>query len=192
MMMLEELNVPYEHKLWDFKQVKTPEFEKLNPNGRVPAIEDPNTGIILWESGAIVEYIVETYDKAQKFTYTSTPEKYQLKQWLHFQMSGQGPYFGQAIWWHHLTPHDFQPAKDRYVNEVVRVASVIDKHLTATGKDYLVGDKYTYADLSFVPWFNVVFSQGWLKEDETAFGKWYKRISQRPVSVDIMAKRAAS
>lgn len=191
-LILEELGVPYEVQNWDFSEIKTPKFEKLNPNGRLPAIEDPNTGIILWESGAIVEYIVETYDKDHKFTYTSTPEKYQLKQWLHFQMSGQGPYFGQAFWWHHYYPEVFQPARDRYVNEVIRVASVIEKHLTATGSEYLVGDKYTYADLSFIPWFDIAFGQGWLKEDDTAFGKWYKRIRQRPVSVEAMTKRVSS
>lgn len=91
MLLLEELNVPYEHKPWDFADLKTPAYEKLNPNGRTPTIEDPNTGIILWESGAIIEYLIETYDKSKEFTYTTAPEKYHLKQWLHFQMSGQGP-----------------------------------------------------------------------------------------------------
>lgn len=79
--MMEELGVPYETKLWEFPNLKTPEFEKLNPNGRTPAIEDPNTGITLWESGAIVEYLVATYDKENKFTYTSSPEKFYLQQW---------------------------------------------------------------------------------------------------------------
>lgn len=49
--MLEELGIPYENKFWEFDQLKTPEFEKLNPNGRTPALEDPNTGITLWEVG---------------------------------------------------------------------------------------------------------------------------------------------
>lgn len=97
--MMEELGVPYKTKLWEFQNLKTPEFEKMNPNGRTPVIEDPNTGITLWEvscwtehqlsnciltqrqSGAIVEYLVETYDKDNTFTYTQSPEKYQLKQW---------------------------------------------------------------------------------------------------------------
>lgn len=79
--LLEELQLPYEHKIWEFPNLKTPEFEKINPNGRTPAIEDPNTGITLWESGAIVEYLIETYDKENKFTYTSTPEKFYLQQW---------------------------------------------------------------------------------------------------------------
>lgn len=64
-------------------------FTAINPNGRVPAIVDPNTGLTLWESGAIVEYLVETYDKEGKLTVPDTAGKWHLKQYLHFQMSGQ-------------------------------------------------------------------------------------------------------
>ena len=74
----------------DFTELKKPPFEALNPNGRVPAIEDPNTGMTLWESGAIIEYLLETYDKDNKLSYTKAPEKFEQKCWLHFQMSGQG------------------------------------------------------------------------------------------------------
>lgn len=122
--------------------LKKPPFEKLNPNGRVPAIEDPNTGITLWESGAIIEYLVETYDKSNSLTYTQSPEKYEVKQWLHFQMSGQGPYFGQGAWFMKFHPEKLPGAQDRYKEQIKRVLSVIDKHLKATGKEYLVGDKW--------------------------------------------------
>lgn len=70
--------------------MKQEPFVSKNPNGRVPAIEDPNTGITLWESGAILQYLVDKYDKDGKISYTSEPEKYYLNQWLQFQMSGQG------------------------------------------------------------------------------------------------------
>jgi len=89
------------------------------PTLSVPAIEDPNTGITLWESGAvralpasqakrnmtncygskIIEYLIERYDPSAKLSYTSSPEKYYCKQFLYFQVSGQGPYFGQAVWY---------------------------------------------------------------------------------------------
>lgn len=68
---------------------KTPEFVKINPNGRLPAIEDPNTDITLWESAAIVEYLVENYNKENKLTFTTLREKTLLKQYSYFQMSGQ-------------------------------------------------------------------------------------------------------
>jgi glutathione S-transferase len=118
---------------------KSEEFTKLNPNGRVPAIHDPNTGLTLWESGAIVEYLVETYDKENKLTYTSFPEKYQLKQYLHFQMSGQGPYYGQLVWFSMRHHEKIESAVTRYEEQVWRVISVLDKILE--GREYLVGDK---------------------------------------------------
>jgi glutathione S-transferase len=122
--------------------LKKPPFEKLNPNGRVPAIEDPNTGITLWESGAIVEYLVETYDTKHSLTYASSPEKYFVKQWLHFQISGQGPYFGQAAWFEKFHPEKIESARERYKNEIKRVLKVLDKHLETSGKGFLVGDKW--------------------------------------------------
>ena len=118
MIIAEELNVPYELAEMDFSGIKTEPFLSINPNGRLPAIEDPNTGITLWEvrrhrcfgrmrrgkakkhvqSGAIVEYLVDTYDKDNKLSYTKSPQKYTQSSWKHFQMSGQGPYFGQKMW----------------------------------------------------------------------------------------------
>lgn len=133
--------------------LKSPSFEKLNPNGRVPAIEDPNTGIILWESGAIIEYLVEQYDKEGRLGYTDFVKRHQCRQWLYFQVSGQGPYFGQKAWFtffHAEKP--IRSAIDRYAAEIRRVLSVLDKHLKENGTGWLVGDKCTYADLSFVPW----------------------------------------
>lgn len=78
-------------------------FLLLIPKLSVPAIQDPNTGMQLWESGAILEYLVDTYDKEGKLSYKDGPEKYFAKQWLFFQASGQGPYFGQAAWYAFLS-----------------------------------------------------------------------------------------
>lgn len=88
---MNELGLPYESV---FPKPKEEPLVSLNPNGRVPVIEDPNTGITLWESGAIIEYLLETYDKEKKLSYTSSPERFQQSSWKHLQMSGQGPYFG--------------------------------------------------------------------------------------------------
>lgn len=67
-------------------------------DGDTIAIVDPNTNLTLWESGAIVQYLVDVYDTEKKLTYDALNEKHLLNQWLHFQVSGQGPYFGQAGW----------------------------------------------------------------------------------------------
>lgn len=91
--LLEELDIPHEIVSIPFPDLKKPDFLKINPNGRMPAIEDPNTGLTLWESGAIVEYIVEKYDSAQKLSFApGSNDAYLAKQWLFFQVSGQGPY----------------------------------------------------------------------------------------------------
>jgi glutathione S-transferase len=120
--------------------LKKPPFEKINVNGRVPAIEDPNTGITLWESGAIIEYLTEVYDTKNTLSFASSPEKYLVKQWLHFQMSGQGPYYGQAAWFAKFHPEQIDSAKDRYFEQIKRVLGVLNKALE--GKQYLVGDKW--------------------------------------------------
>lgn len=92
-MILELLSLPYEQIPVPLSQVKDPKYtENINPNGRVPAIQDPNTGILLWESGAIIEYLVETYDKEKKISFEpGSQEQYAARQWLFFQVSGQGP-----------------------------------------------------------------------------------------------------
>lgn len=100
-------------------------------------------------------------------------------------------YFGQNYWFNHYHPEDVQSVKDRYGNEVKRVVSVIDRHLSAVGTSYLVGEKYTYADMAFIPWFDIAYEEKWLAEDDSHFCKWYKRISQRPISSKLMDARRA-
>jgi len=196
--ILEELNVPYHSELLDFSVVKQEPFISVNPNGRVPAIEDPNTGAVVWESGAIIEYLLDTYDHADKLSYTSTKEKYDAKCWLHFQTSGQGPYFGQRVWFSlYHSEKNLTSVLDRYGNEIKRVIGVIDAHLKKTGTEYLVGDKVTYADLSFIPWFWLilyppfVMGEGFPQEWETQFPHawaWNQRLAARP---SVIAARDA-
>lgn len=149
----------------------------------VPAIEDPNTGFTIWESGAIIEYLVDEYDTTEKISYNSKAEKYQLKQWLYFQVSGQGPYFGQAVWFDKYHAEKFPSAIERYRNEAKRVTSVLNTALAK--KEYLVGDKATYADLSFVPWFQLlplIFHDekvDWAGE-YPHYHAWFERLQARP------------
>lgn len=192
-MVLEELNVPYEIKNIEFPEMKQPPYEKININGRVPAIEDPNTGITLWESGAIIEYLVETYDKEKNISFTAgTPDYFHAKQWLHYQMSGQGPYFGQAVWFTMYHHEKLQSARERYVNEVRRVSSVINRALE--GKEWLVGGKYTYADVAFFPWFDLV---SWFAGDKIDIAKefpnlsaWLEKIKARPAVAKVLKVKA--
>ncbi|OQV01804.1 Glutathione S-transferase, domain-containing protein [Cladophialophora immunda] len=180
--VLEELGLPYETQLLDLSDVKKKPFTDLNPNGRVPALTDPNRGLTIWESGAIIQYLVEVYDAEEKITYHKAPEKFLLNQWLHFQVSGQGPYYGQCAWFTHYHHENIQSAKDRYLKEVERVISVLDCWLQK--HDFLVGDKCTYADLSFVTWAILV---PWLDKEKrismsqySAYSTWLEKLVTRP------------
>ncbi|KAF7512808.1 hypothetical protein GJ744_000375 [Endocarpon pusillum] len=191
--LLEELKLPYTTVFKAFEDLKKEPFLSLNPNGRVPAIEDPNTDITLAESGAIIQYLIETYDKSHTLSYPSSPEKFQTYQWLHFQMSGQGPYFGQKAWFSTFHPEKLPSAEARYENEIKRVLGVIDSHLKKTGREYLVGDKCTYADLAWVTWDSLV---GWLvpgldvQKEFPAFAKWNERVTSRPAVKKVLEEKA--
>jgi len=187
--ILEELGIPYENSEVEMSGVKQAPFTDINPNGRLPAIHDPNTGITLWESGAIVQYLVDEYDKDAKLSYKQAPEKYLLNQWLNFQVSGQGPYFGQAAWFNKYHPEKLPSAYERYLKEIERVTGVLDGWLH--NHKFLVGDKLTYVDLAFVPWGSMV---PWLDEKKTidlgkypAYTKWMDGMLARDSVKKILA-----
>ncbi|OGM45826.1 glutathione S-transferase Ure2-like protein [Aspergillus bombycis] len=203
LVILEELDLPYETLYVELDEFKKPPLTDANPNGRIPAIIDPNTGLTLWESGAIVQltgstkYLVDTYDKDNKLTYTTFPEKYQLTQWSFFQASGQGPYFGQAAWFNifHEKSYGESPesAKVRYGSEVKRVAGVLNTFLSE--REWLVGDKCTYADLAFVMWnFQVPFfmasrtgEHAWKPEEFPHFTRWQNAMVARPSVAKVIS-----
>ncbi|KAI1090721.1 glutathione S-transferase [Rostrohypoxylon terebratum] len=148
--IMEQLQIPYEVKSIRFDDVKKKPLIDVNPNGRVPVIEDPNTGLTLWESGAIITYLIKQYDSNHTISYDTFPEEHLLNQFLHFQMSGQGPYYGVAGWFIHLHPEKVPSAIDWYTKQVRRVLGVLEGLLE--GKQWLVGNKMTYADMAWVPW----------------------------------------
>lgn len=96
-----ELRLPFEMVVLDDSDPDVRDKEPLvsaSPNGRMPILEDPNTGNRIWESGAIIEYLLETYDNEHRLSYTTSPARFEQSSWKYFQTSGQGPYFGQASW----------------------------------------------------------------------------------------------
>lgn len=184
----------------------------------IPAIDDPNTEIKLWESGAIIEYLIETYDKENKLSFRSAPEKYLTSQWLFFQVSGQGPYFGQGAWYSspyqsprpnivntysqicdyrfaNYHPERIESATERYKKEIIRVNGVLNHALQ--GKHYLVGNKCTHADLAFITWDSLVESifkddtrAGQMKKDYPDYSAWMERLTSRPAVKKAMDDRA--
>ncbi len=192
-MVFEELDVQYETKFIAIPDMKKPPYEKICINGRTPAIEDPNTGITLWESGAIIDYLCETYDKERKLSFTpGTPEYFLAKQWLYFQVSGQGPYFGQASWFTRFHPEKLQSAQDRYINEIRRVSGVLNRALE--GQEWLVGGKYSYADVSFVTWYEsvaaIVADVFDISKEFPNLRAWLDRIKARPAVANVLKARA--
>ncbi|KAK4500967.1 hypothetical protein PRZ48_006773 [Zasmidium cellare] len=219
--ILEELGVPYRNEYIVFQEVKAESYTKLNPNGRLPTIHDPNTGITLWEfkTGAITAYLIDQYDKEHRRSYGSFPEKYHMQQWIAFQISGQilhpvaiatvlmlfpgqGPYYGQGVWFSFIHPEKLPTAMERYDKEIERVRSVLDTHLRRqasahgdTSDPWFVGDKCTVADLSFVMWENVVDQINErkgidLKGKYPAYDAWKERLFQRPACKKSMDSRA--
>ncbi|KAF4465055.1 glutathione-s-transferase theta gst [Fusarium albosuccineum] len=189
-LVLEELGIPYEIIEIGFFDVKKEPLISLNPNGRVPAIQDPNKDIVLWESGAIVDYLIDVYDKNAVLHYTTSPQKYQTRCWEHFQMSGQGPPFGQKRWFEVMHPERIPSAVERFSDEIKRVTGVIDSHLEKQGTDYLVGNQVTYADLMFIP-YAVGLKTVTAPEIDTSVWKhytaWLERLSKRPAVAKVLA-----
>jgi GSH-dependent disulfide-bond oxidoreductase len=153
--MLEEIRLPYEVHLVDFNKddQHTPEFLSLNPNGKIPAILDPNgpdgEPLPLFESGAILQYLAE---KAGKLLPASAARRYKTIQWVHFQMGGIGPMFGQVGFFNKFAGRDYEDKRplQRYVAEARRLLGVMDAHLA--GRQWIMDDEYTIADISMLGW----------------------------------------
>jgi GST-like protein len=153
--MLEEIGLPYEVHLVDFNKddQKTPEFLSLNPNGKIPAIVDPDgpggAPLGLFESGAILHYLAE---KTGKLLPADPARRWHTLQWLHFQMGGIGPMFGQVGFFHKFAGKDYEDKRplQRYVNEAKRLLGVIELRLA--GRQWIMDDDYTIADISMLGW----------------------------------------
>ena len=157
--MLEETGLPYEPHLvrFDANDQLSPEFGSLNPNGKIPAILDPNgpggQPLPLFESGAILLYLAE---KAQRFLPQDAHGRYEAIQWVMFQVGGIGPMFGQVGFFHKFAGKEFEDKRprDRYVGEAKRLLGVLDRHLA--GRSWMLGETYTIADIMIFPWVNVL------------------------------------
>jgi GST-like protein len=153
--MLEEIGLAYEPHLvsFDSNDQQTPAFLSLNPNGKIPAILDPNgpggRPLPLFESGAILYYLAE---KTGQLMPADAAGRYETLQWVMFQMGGVGPMFGQLGFFHKFAGKDYEDKRprDRYVAESRRLLGVIDARLA--DRTWLLGDSYTIADIATFPW----------------------------------------
>lgn len=153
--MLEEIGLPYEPHTINIgkNETWTPEFLSLNPNGKIPAIIDPNgpNGVPfgLFESGAILLYLAE---KTGKLLPSDPALRYETIQWVFFQMGAVGPMFGQVGYFHKFAGREIADKRplERYRDESKRLLGVLETRLE--GRTWIMGDDYTIADISLLGW----------------------------------------
>jgi GST-like protein len=177
---LEELGLDYSvHPINITKDEQfAPDFLKISPNNKIPAIVDPEgpdgKPISVFESGAILLYLA---DKTGKFMPQDARTRYDALQWLMWQMGGFGPMAGQAHHFRRFAKEQIPYAIDRYSNETRRLYGVLDKRLDEV--DFVAGD-YSIADIAIVPWAGRHEWQGIALEEFPAVKRWYDTIDARP------------
>lgn len=156
-----------------------PDFLAISPNNKIPALVDPDgpdgKPISLFESGAILLYLAS---KTGKFLPKNDRLKFQVLQWLMFQMGGVGPMLGQTHHFRMYAPEKIDYAINRYTNETKRIYGVMDKQLTTS--KFIACDDYTLADIAIFPWLRSWENQGIDWADYPALKKWFDLISARP------------
>jgi GSH-dependent disulfide-bond oxidoreductase len=189
--MLEECGLPYTAhpvNIGTGEQFK-PAFLKLSPNNRIPAILDPQgpdgKPISLFESGAILLYLAS---KTGKFLPKTDRQKFEVMQWLMFQMGGVGPMLGQNHHFRLYAPEKIEYAVNRYTNEAKRLYGVMDRQLAKS--KYIAGNTYTIADIAIFPWLRNWKNQGIDWADFPHLKKWFDTIEARPAvkrGVEVLA-----
>jgi GST-like protein len=166
-----------------------PEFLKISPNNKIPAIVDPDgpdgEPISVFESGAILIYLAA---KTGRFLPADLRGKYRALEWLMFQMGGVGPMLGQAHHFRLYAPEKLPYAIDRYSNEAKRLYGVIDKRLGQSR--YIAADEYTIADIAIFPWLRSWKNQGIELDDYPTLKAWFDGIAARPAvqrGVEVLA-----
>jgi GST-like protein len=176
---LEEMGLPYTAHAVDISKDEQfkPEFLKISPNNRIPAIVDRDTGTSLMESGAILVYLA---DKSGKLLPKSGEARYRVLEWLMWQMGGPGPMLGQV---HHFVKFNAGKApyaEERFAKEAHRLHGVLNKRLE--GREY-VADDYSIADIALWPW---ISRYEWQTIDMNQYPnvkRWYTTIAKKPATI---------
>jgi len=175
--MLEEVGLPYTPKKVDLSKGEqfNPEFVAINPNSKIPAIVDHETGFTIFESGAILIYLAEKTGQLLPKDYGKP--RYDVLQWLMFQMGNIGPMFGQLGHFRHLAPEPVEYGINRYEKETNRLLKVMDEHLART--EYLAGD-YSIADIATYPWAAIYNHLGVEISPYPNVKRWLDTLAERP------------
>lgn len=183
---LEEMGLPYDLRLVNIGAGDqfAPDFLKIAPNNRMPAIVDPDgpdgQPVSIFESGAILQYLAR---KTGQFRGATERDRIAADQWLMWQMGGLGPMAGQA---HHFLkyapamdpPQDLPYAKDRYRNEVARLYGVLDRQLARHA--FVAGEDYSIADMAIWPWASLWEGQQQTLDDKPHMRRWLDVVGARP------------
>ncbi|MBW4619575.1 MAG: glutathione S-transferase N-terminal domain-containing protein [Cyanosarcina radialis HA8281-LM2] len=174
--MLEEVELPYEVHVIDITKGDqfTPEYVVINPNSKIPAIVDRESGMIVFESGAILIYLAE---KAGKLLPAEQKSRFQVLEWLMFQMASVGPMFGQLNHFKRFAPEQIPYAIDRYEKETLRLYGVLDRQLA--DKEFICSD-YSIADIATFPWVASYEFQGLTLDEHPHLKRWFETIGERP------------
>ncbi|KAK7910892.1 glutathione S-transferase [Apiospora marii] len=178
--LLEELGLKYQTTAVEI----TKNTQKINPNGRIPALtdtlEDGQT-VKLFESGSIMQYLVDRYDKDHRVSYPyGSREHWEVNNWLFWQMGGLGPMQGQLAHFNRYAPEKIQYGIDRYRNETRRLYGVMETQLQKSRSGYLVGDRCTVADISCWGWVAAAAGSGVNIAEFPALKEWRDKLLARP------------
>ena len=191
--MLEETGLPYKVHPIDIgagDQFK-PEFLEISPNNKIPAMVDQDgpggKPFALAESGAMLFYLAS---KTGRFLPQDVRGRWEVMQWVMFQMGHIGPMLGQAHHFLQYAPEKIDYAMNRYKNEANRLYGVVDKQLEK--KEWVAGGEYTIADMSIMPWMRFPERQGVNIDDYPLTKKWRDKIAGRPAvkkALEVLAER---
>ena len=191
--MLEECGLPYRVTAVNIGAGDqfAPAFLAISPNNKIPAIVDPDgpdgQPISLFESGAILMYLAA---KTGRFMPASTRGRYEMLEWLMFQMGSVGPMLGQTHHFRIYAPEKIDYAIDRYTNEARRLYGVMDRRLAK--RKYIAGPEYTIADIAIFPWLRSWKNQGIDWNDFPHLKGWFDEIAARPAvkrGVEVLASQ---
>lgn len=181
--MLEELEIPYNIHVVDIRKNDqfTPEYIAINPNSKIPAIVDTDTDIKVFESAAILMYLAE---KTGKFLPTDTKGRYQVIEWLIFQVAGLGPMSGQFNHFKRSAPVQIPYAIERYEKELLRLYGVLNRQL---GDNEYIAGEYSIADIAHYPWIAIYSGQGINIDEYPHLKRWLELVQKRPGVIRGMA-----
>lgn len=189
-LFLEETGLPYRIVPVNIGKGEqfAPEFLKIAPNNRMPAIVDPEPAdggqaVTLFESGAILLYLAE---KTKRFIPADIRGRAEVLQWLMWQMGGLGPMAGQNHHFSQYAPEKIPYAIDRYVNETNRLYGVLDRNLAE--RAFMAGDEYTIADMASYPWIVPWERQGQDLSAHPNLARWFDNIRDRPATKAAYAR----